>query len=666
MTNEEKQQIIAEVIAAIKTNSKTISQLTAVNEMSDSDYIELSGGRKASYAVLIARIVQALNGKVSATDVSNAITVALEGYVSAAGLSEYLSSSFARLLDDGKQDHAQMRIVPLASMGDNLDGVDGDTRDYTPQVGDLFIQNNFILRKTESGSTDGCSPSAGVVYINCFTKRFYQWNGTAMEEINERIAEYLKKYTISSMNAQSYTGLTEGTVVYNPVEKKLAYKKAIGFVEYNPDPNMVYADLSSGKCVAWNPATTSWTELGGGSGGIDPSVYDVIRYNVNTIQAKVDQLIGVLAGIAIDGTKPSVIGALTWPAIGNIPQLLSPSGPINVGAAEEGGSVSKTVRIQGANLTKTLWIEIGGTGFSASVQSVTASQANAGIDITVTYTDTGAETASGTIRFANNDGIDVTFALSASQSSSEPEPEPDTDPVDGYITDNLILHLDGLNQNNSNASWPDVAAGASGRAFALSQDYSNKQAKGYLFSQASENAVCSADILSSLDYKSCTIEVLFTPGNGFLGSSSAPLFLTSQDDKIAAVLYVKDGVTYAIFASYMSSGSASVNTWQIPSSVVFTEGVPVAMSINDDRIMVNGVVLSSSKSGKKIGRSSSAMEVGARHTTTPVTFADRSACATIHEVRIYTTKLSEKQMRDNQKYDMSKYSFSTTIADENS
>jgi len=52
MTDEEKQEIIEEVLAALKTNGKTIEQLTVVTTMTDTDKFELSGGRYVTYAVL--------------------------------------------------------------------------------------------------------------------------------------------------------------------------------------------------------------------------------------------------------------------------------------------------------------------------------------------------------------------------------------------------------------------------------------------------------------------------------------------------------------------------------------------------------------------------------------------------------------------------------------
>ena len=54
MTDEQIiQTAVEEVLAALKTSGKTISQLTEVSELSENDYFEISGGRKVSYAVLL-------------------------------------------------------------------------------------------------------------------------------------------------------------------------------------------------------------------------------------------------------------------------------------------------------------------------------------------------------------------------------------------------------------------------------------------------------------------------------------------------------------------------------------------------------------------------------------------------------------------------------------
>ena len=52
MTEQELQSVINVVLSSIKTNSRSIGQLTAVQSLSDSDYFEVDGGRKVAYSAL--------------------------------------------------------------------------------------------------------------------------------------------------------------------------------------------------------------------------------------------------------------------------------------------------------------------------------------------------------------------------------------------------------------------------------------------------------------------------------------------------------------------------------------------------------------------------------------------------------------------------------------
>ena len=60
MTEEELQSIINAVLSSIRTNSKTIDQLTAVEALGENDFFEVNGGRKISYTVL-AGLISALS-----------------------------------------------------------------------------------------------------------------------------------------------------------------------------------------------------------------------------------------------------------------------------------------------------------------------------------------------------------------------------------------------------------------------------------------------------------------------------------------------------------------------------------------------------------------------------------------------------------------------------
>lgn len=60
MTAEEKQEIVSEVISAIRTNSAQITDLTEVQELPSGGYIELSGGRRISASVFLTLIQAAI------------------------------------------------------------------------------------------------------------------------------------------------------------------------------------------------------------------------------------------------------------------------------------------------------------------------------------------------------------------------------------------------------------------------------------------------------------------------------------------------------------------------------------------------------------------------------------------------------------------------------
>lgn len=63
ITEEQIQEIASRVLASIRTNSRTIDQLTAVLALSDTDLIEIHGGKKAAFAVIKKAIVDELLDK---------------------------------------------------------------------------------------------------------------------------------------------------------------------------------------------------------------------------------------------------------------------------------------------------------------------------------------------------------------------------------------------------------------------------------------------------------------------------------------------------------------------------------------------------------------------------------------------------------------------------
>ena len=99
------------------------------------------------------------------------------------------------------------------------------------------------------------------------------------------------------------------------------------------------------------------------------------------------------------------------------PRLTSPSGnSFDIGTiADSGSSVSKTMHIQGVNLTEPLTLTKTGTGLTISKSSITVEEANAGIDITLTYTKStsGAGSLNGSLRIYSATEVDKTITVTA-------------------------------------------------------------------------------------------------------------------------------------------------------------------------------------------------------------------------------------------------------------
>ena len=83
MTPEEKQEIVQAVIAALKTNGRTIMQLTEATSISNSDFFEIHGGRRIAYSKLYNNIMDDLSDTIEnfETDVNTALAGKVNGYL---------------------------------------------------------------------------------------------------------------------------------------------------------------------------------------------------------------------------------------------------------------------------------------------------------------------------------------------------------------------------------------------------------------------------------------------------------------------------------------------------------------------------------------------------------------------------------------------------------
>ena len=139
MTENEKQEIVAEVLASLRTNGRTIMQLTPVTTMTSGDYIELNGGRRVEYSVLYdqlynAAVIAIEANKVETWTAINRIDSQLTSVTSRVTLCEDELSEHGDEIDTVKSAvSALKRQVDI-----NGDGLDTLTSDFGLMHGSLI------------------------------------------------------------------------------------------------------------------------------------------------------------------------------------------------------------------------------------------------------------------------------------------------------------------------------------------------------------------------------------------------------------------------------------------------------------------------------------------------------------------------------------------------
>lgn len=391
---------------------------------------------------------------------------------------------------------------------------------------------------------------------------------------------------------------------------------------------------------------------GSGSGSIDADTYAVIQGNVNTVAAKVDELLGKLANLAFDEDKPAVIGDLSWNSGGGDtpsvrPVLTSPAinTTVNIGQiASDGTSVSKTITVKGSGLTKNFIISASGTGFSVAPSTLSYADVNNGTSVTVTYTNT--ETGDGTTKSGSlsisSDEVSRSVSLNASKAAEEGGDEP---PIveDDYISDGLVLNLDGSDRGGTSGHWVDKVEGYD---FTLGSG-ATEQSNGVQFDAANEWGTCNDATLLSLlpSYTEGTIEVVFTSLSGF-SNTLRTLVKPSEAGKIGAAIATQGTkFCYGVDSSSSELARTLVSAVSDPSLHI--------ISANAARLVQNQTVSTAAvTTANVLPNRLSALAVGGAAVAGS---SDTWAMAVIHSVRIYDRQLSESEMLHNQALDLAKY-----------
>ena len=377
MTNEEKQEIVNEVLAALQTHGKTIGQLTPVTSPSDSDTFELSGGRNLSYGKLKELI----------TDI---FTAALNDYVPADALWEYIQQ-YCAMVNDGTHllNWQQSPIVILHTMGDDYD--DGDFSALSQ--GENYYRAGWIMEANgQGGGINGETPKANVLYVNLANDTLYTWNGASFDAITSGgDVSYTEDSTTIYVTAGGYIDTTP-RISAQPTEINLSpsvgstANKTIVIKGYN---------LTSPIAIALSDASGYYSidkqTLPAEGGNV------VLTYHptaAGTHSASLLITSGNDADVAV-GVK----GIAATPTISVDKQSLSLKG-------ESGTPVTASFHVTGVSLTDVINVAVNGNGFTVSPNLITINQAVNGSDVVVTF-DGSADSGNATITLTSTGATSV-------------------------------------------------------------------------------------------------------------------------------------------------------------------------------------------------------------------------------------------------------------------
>lgn len=141
LSQADKQEIINAVLASIRTNSRTISQLTPVAELNEDDYFEVSGDRRISYTSIRDLIVDSVD--IPAISIDN---YAIPPTITVEELDTFgTDGSFAQMKAILKNPHTRFKVI----------GIGGWTIPRVIGILDVFSDSlNHVL--TEILTTHGC------------------------------------------------------------------------------------------------------------------------------------------------------------------------------------------------------------------------------------------------------------------------------------------------------------------------------------------------------------------------------------------------------------------------------------------------------------------------------------------------------------------------------
>lgn len=204
ITNDEKQSIINAVLSSIRTNSRTIDQLTIVTEVADTDNFEIHGGKRVAFSKLRELIlsksgVGAINDKLPELDdvvefkeVRNDITLIATQQTSVlGGIAGSTDAGYGAVYDPTRKRFFLMYYGEEAQTDASV----------VTAYGNFADEDRFGASPSSGG---GRVPVSGKLYLCKNDGGLYHWNGADL------VVVAAKKHAITLQQAVAGTGAWSG------------------------------------------------------------------------------------------------------------------------------------------------------------------------------------------------------------------------------------------------------------------------------------------------------------------------------------------------------------------------------------------------------------------------------------------------------------------------
>lgn len=204
ITNDEKQSIINAVLSSIRTNSRTIDQLTIVTEVADTDNFEIHGGKRVAFSKLRELIlsksgVGAINDKLPELDdvvefkeVRNDITLIATQQTSVlGGIAGSTDAGYGAVYDPTRKRFFLMYYGEEAQTDASV----------VTAYGNFADEDRFGASPSSGG---GRVPVSGKLYLCKNDGGLYHWNGADL------VVVAAKKHAITLQQAVVGTGAWSG------------------------------------------------------------------------------------------------------------------------------------------------------------------------------------------------------------------------------------------------------------------------------------------------------------------------------------------------------------------------------------------------------------------------------------------------------------------------